>query len=118
MKMTILNVQIHKTDFHPETARIRKSAQEHQLLSELLPEVSRLDLSPTSEHRLTEGLVCAISTGIAIKMSPRHFELIQECFSLALTWICVCGGVTDLDCNQNEEKDDLLINKHNQVVSC
>ena len=36
MRMTILNVQIRKTEFHPETARIRKSAQEHQFLSELL----------------------------------------------------------------------------------
>lgn len=38
---------------------------------------------------------------------------------------CVCGAVTDLDYQGeirvillNEEKDDLLINKHNQVVNC
>ena len=58
-------------------------------------------------------------------MSPRHFELIQECFNLPLKGICVHRGITDLDYQGeisvillNEEKDDLLINKHNQIVNC
>ena len=56
-------------------------------------------------------------------MPPGHFRLIKECSRLALKGICVCGGVIDPDYQeeiqvilQNEGKDDLFINLHDQIA--
>ena len=72
--------------------------------------------------RLTKRLMCAISS-IGITMPPRHFGLIKEYSSLVLKGICAHGGVIDPDYQgeiwvilQNEEKNDLFINKHDQIA--
>ena len=66
--------------------------------------------------------MCAISS-IGIMMPPRHFGLIKEYSSLVLKGICARGGVIDPDYQgeiwvilQNEEKNDLFINKHDQIA--
>ena len=114
---------MYKIDFHPKTT-------EHWEISPgvlapfwATPEAARLGLYFISEHRLAKRLICVISTGIGIKMPPGHFGLIKECSRLALKGICVLGGVMDPDYQeeiqvilQNEGKDDLFINQHDQIA--
>lgn len=86
-------------------------------------EVPGLDSYSIPDHTLTKGLVCAISTGIGIKMPPGHFGITNECSSLVLKGICVCRGIIGPDYQgeiqlilQNEGKDDIFINKHDWIV--
>ena len=60
---------------------------------------------------------------VLVSIPPRHFGLIEECSSLVLKGICVCGGVIDPDYQgeiqtvlQNEGKDNLFINKHDRTA--
>ena len=79
MRKVIPNLQIHKTDFYPETTEFGEISPGALALFQATPETTGLDLCSLSEQRLTKRLICAISTGIGIKMPPRHFGLIKEC---------------------------------------
>ena len=41
-------------------------------------EATGLDLYSITEQRLTKRIICAVSTGIGIKIPPEHFGLIKE----------------------------------------
>ena len=120
--MTIPNLQIHETDFQPETAEYWEISLGAATPFWATPEASELDLYSISEYRLTKRLICIISS-IGIKMSPEHPGLIREHSSLALKGVYVYWGVIDPDCQgeiwvilQKEKKDDLFINRHDLLL--
>ena len=78
MRMTIPNLQIHMMDVHPEIIEyweILPGALAPFLAS---PEATGLYLHSMTVQRLTKRMICAMSTGIGMKMPPGHFGLIKE----------------------------------------
>ena len=77
--MTIPNLQIHETDFQPETAEYWEISLGAATPFWATPEASELDLYSISEYRLTKRLICIISSiGIKslylISLAKRYIE--------------------------------------------
>ena len=85
MRITIPDLQIHNINFHLQITEYWEISPGAPFRDP--PEAAGLNLYSISEPRLTNRLICTVSTGIGIKMPSGHFGLIKEHSSLALKGI-------------------------------